>query len=64
MASPPESRQPRRHNIRGEDGKFTPPESPHHKVVQSSYARTQLSQTRAFTPDQDAAITAAEGSSR
>jgi len=57
MASLPASRPPRRHSIRRGDGKFTPPESPHHKVVQSSYARTQLSRTRAFTPDQDAAVT-------
>jgi hypothetical protein len=64
MASPPESRQPRRHSIRGGDGKFAPPASPHHKVVQSAYQRTQLSRAPGFTPCQDAAITPQDGSSR
>lgn len=64
MASPPEAAQPRRHSIRGEGGRFAPPESPHHKVVRSTYQRTQLSRTRGFTPHQDATITPQEGSSR
>jgi hypothetical protein len=62
MASPPESRQPRRHSIRGDDGKFAPPQSPHHQVVQSTYQRTQLSRAPGFTPHQGATITPQDGS--
>ena len=49
--------QSRRHNIRGDGGKFAKAASPHHQVVQSTYERTQLSRAWAFTPDQAAAFT-------
>ena len=62
--SPVPAGKPRRHGIRGDSGRFAPAGSPHHKVVQSTYQRTQLSRAPGFTPDQAATITPQEGSSR
>lgn len=59
-ASPAAGVRKRRHNIR-ENGKFAKPASPHHGKIESSYARTELTRTRAFTPDRDTAVTPQDG---